>query len=73
MVRPMTIPPAVWLTACLHRAAGAVEQLYRAFKEHGLAAEDLTGARFQRIARIRSLLESGRLDADLRWTAAQSR
>ena len=50
-----------------------VEQLYRAFKEHGLAAGDLTGARFQRIARIRSLVESGRLDADLRWTAARSR
>jgi nucleoside-diphosphate-sugar epimerase len=45
-----------------------VEQLYRAFKEHGLAADDLTGSRFQRIAHIRSLLSSGRLDADLRWT-----
>jgi nucleoside-diphosphate-sugar epimerase len=50
--------------------AQGVEQLYRAFKEHGLAVEDLTGSRFQRIGRIRSLLESGRLDADLRWTAA---
>jgi nucleoside-diphosphate-sugar epimerase len=47
-----------------------VEQLYRAFKEHGLEADDLTGSRFQRIARIRTLLEGGRLDADLRWRPA---
>jgi nucleoside-diphosphate-sugar epimerase len=44
-----------------------VEQLYEAFKEHGLAVEDLTGSRFQRIAHIRSLLEGSRLDVDLRW------
>ena len=44
-----------------------VEQLYAAFKEHGLGAGDLTGWRFQRIARIGALLEAGRLDPDLRW------
>jgi nucleoside-diphosphate-sugar epimerase len=44
-----------------------VDQLYQAFKEHGLALEDLTGSRFQRIAHIQSLLERGRLGADLRW------
>jgi nucleoside-diphosphate-sugar epimerase len=44
-----------------------VEQLYNAFKEHGLDAADLTGWRFQRIARIGALLEGGRLDPDLRW------
>ena len=44
-----------------------VEELYTAFKEHGLAADDLTGARFQRIAQIRTLMERDRLDADLRW------
>jgi nucleoside-diphosphate-sugar epimerase len=44
-----------------------VEQLYRAFKEHGLQLDDLTGSRFQRLARIKSLRESDRLDADLRW------
>jgi nucleoside-diphosphate-sugar epimerase len=47
-----------------------VEQLYRAYKEHGLEADDLTGSRFQRIARIRTLLEGGRLDGDLRWRPA---
>jgi hypothetical protein len=36
-------------------------------KEHGLQFDDLTGSRFQRLARIKSLMESDRLDADLRW------
>ena len=44
-----------------------VEQLYRAFKEHGLELGDLTGSRYQRIAHVRSLIEDGRLDAELRW------
>ncbi|MDF2739633.1 MAG: NAD-dependent epimerase/dehydratase, partial [Actinomycetia bacterium] len=47
-----------------------VEQLYAAFKEHGLDAADLVGWRFQRIARIGNLLEAGRLGPDLRWQAA---
>jgi nucleoside-diphosphate-sugar epimerase len=44
-----------------------VEQLYAAFKEHGLNADELSGWRFQRIARISALLEAGRLEPDLRW------
>jgi nucleoside-diphosphate-sugar epimerase len=44
-----------------------VEELYQAFKEHGLDAGDLTGPRYQRIAQIRSLLAQEELDADLRW------
>jgi nucleoside-diphosphate-sugar epimerase len=44
-----------------------VEELYQAFKEHGLEAADLTGSRYQRIAQIQSLMAAGRLDADLRW------
>ncbi len=44
-----------------------IEQLYQAFKEHGLALDDLIGSRFQRIAHVRSLISSGRLDDDLRW------
>lgn len=46
---------------------GGIEQLYKAFKEHGLALEDLTGSRYQRIAHVSSLLGGGRLDAELRW------
>jgi nucleoside-diphosphate-sugar epimerase len=44
-----------------------IVQLYRAFKEQGLALEDLTGSRFQRIAHVRSLMGGDRLDSDLRW------
>jgi nucleoside-diphosphate-sugar epimerase len=44
-----------------------IEQLYQAFKEHGLALEDLTGSRYQRIAHVRSLIDGERLDSDLRW------
>ena len=43
-----------------------VEQLYEAFKEHGLVVEDLTGSRYQRIARVKSLLDGGLLGLDLR-------
>jgi nucleoside-diphosphate-sugar epimerase len=50
-----------------------VEQLYEAFKEHGLEVGDLTGSRYQRIAHVRSLLETGRLDRDLRWRATSER
>jgi nucleoside-diphosphate-sugar epimerase len=44
-----------------------VEELYGAFKEHGLHAGDLTGSRYQRIAQIRALVAADRVDADLRW------
>jgi nucleoside-diphosphate-sugar epimerase len=49
-----------------------VEQLYQAFKEHGLALEDLNGSRFQRIAHVSSLIDAGRLDEDLRWRTPSS-
>jgi nucleoside-diphosphate-sugar epimerase len=44
-----------------------VEELYHAFKEHGLEAADLSGARFQRIAQIKQLMDRDQVDADLRW------
>ena len=44
-----------------------VEELYRAFKEHGLEVGDLTGSRYQRIAQIKDLLARDQLDDDLRW------
>jgi nucleoside-diphosphate-sugar epimerase len=59
--------PALKLQWTVHRG---IEQVYQAFKEHGLALEDLTGSRFQRIAHIKSLMVSGQLDTDLRWSAA---
>ena len=47
-----------------------VTQLRDAFSKLGLAQDDLEGDRFLRIRRIKRLLESGRLDRDLRWVNA---
>lgn len=47
---------------------GAIE-LYEAFRKAGLTPEDFEGARFSRIAHIKQLLASGRVDATLRWRA----
>ncbi len=49
--------------------AGALE-LYEAFKAVDLQLSDLEGSRYLRIARVRELLDSGNLDADLRWTVS---
>ncbi len=46
-----------------------VRELYEAYTAAGLTLDDLEGNRFMRIKRVRDHLESGRLDADLRWTA----
>jgi nucleoside-diphosphate-sugar epimerase len=62
-----TTLPALELRWTVRRG---VEQLYQAFKQHGLALDDLTGSRFQRIAHVQSLIQDGRLDGDLRWVAA---
>ncbi len=45
---------------------GAVE-LYESYKKIGLALADFEGPRFQRIARIKSLLADGKLDETLRF------
>lgn len=44
-----------------------VEELYAAYRLHGLTAEQLTGSRLQRIARVKELQDSGRIDGALRW------
>lgn len=44
-----------------------VAELLEAFRREGITLEDLTGSRFQRIARIKELLREGRIDATLRW------
>jgi nucleoside-diphosphate-sugar epimerase len=46
-----------------------VEQLYAAYRRHGLTAEDFVGARFLRIKRIKQLQGEGLLDDALRWRA----
>jgi nucleoside-diphosphate-sugar epimerase len=47
--------------------ARGIEELRDAFVARGLTREELEGARFQRIRRVRSLQDEGRLDERLRW------
>jgi nucleoside-diphosphate-sugar epimerase len=47
-----------------------VTQIRDAFQKLGLSQEDLEGDRYLRIRRIKSLMEKGRLDRNLRWVAA---
>ena len=45
-----------------------IEELVEAYRRHGLTLADLSGDRHQRLRRVRSLRDAGRLDPDLRWT-----
>jgi nucleoside-diphosphate-sugar epimerase len=45
----------------------SVEQMFAAYREHGLRIEDFVGSRFMRIARLKELAAEGRLDTELRW------
>ncbi|MEM6597659.1 MAG: SDR family oxidoreductase [Cyanobacteria bacterium P01_D01_bin.36] len=55
-------------------ARKGVEELYAAYQKVGLTLDEFEGNRYQRIAHIKSLLKSGKLDSDLRWqTAVASR
>lgn len=49
--------------------AGA-RQLYAAYSSAGLSLAEFEGPRYQRISQIRDLLETGTIDADLRWRLA---
>jgi nucleoside-diphosphate-sugar epimerase len=44
-----------------------IEQLYDAYREHGLTLDEFSGTRYTRIKHLRSLLSSSRLDPSLRW------
>jgi len=46
-----------------------VAQLLEAYQRVGLTLEDFEGPRFKRIGHVKQLLENGRLDRTLRWTA----
>ena len=48
-----------------------IEQLYEQFRAAPLTPEVFEGPRYQRIRRIRQLLEERRLDDRLRWTSAR--
>lgn len=44
-----------------------VEELYRAFRDHGLTAEEFTSAKYLRIRTVLDHKEADRLDEELRW------
>jgi nucleoside-diphosphate-sugar epimerase len=46
-----------------------VEQLYAAYRQHGLSAFEFMGTKYLRIKRIKQLQSEGRLDGSLRWRA----
>ena len=45
----------------------SAEQMFAAYRDHGLRIEDFEGSRFMRIARLKELAAAGRLDEALRW------
>jgi nucleoside-diphosphate-sugar epimerase len=45
-----------------------IEDIYSAYKKHGLTYEEFSGAKYIRLKHIRKLCDDGRLDMDLRWT-----
>ena len=44
-----------------------VEELYEAYVEHELTMDDFLGPRYQRLKKVRELLDEGRIGSDLRW------
>jgi nucleoside-diphosphate-sugar epimerase len=50
-----------------------VEQLYEAYKAHGLTLEEFESSRYLRIKHIDGLQQSGQLDAELRWASDMAR
>ncbi len=54
-------------------ARSGAEQLYQAYRGTDLRQEDFEGVRYQRIAQIRALLDSGALDVGLRWKGSPQR
>lgn len=52
-------------------ARRGAEELYSAFKAHGLTIDDIEGPRYQRIAQIHLLQAAGALGADLRFRGSR--
>jgi len=48
-------------------ARKGAQELYQAYQKVGLTLEEFEGPRYQRIAHIKKLLSSGKLDDTLRW------
>lgn len=43
------------------------QELYQAYKKHGVTLEEFEGVRYQRIGHIKHLISSGQIDEKLRW------
>ena len=52
-------------------ARRGIEQLYEAYKKVGLMLEEFEGPKYMRIAHIKSLIDEGRLDENLRWVESK--
>lgn len=52
--------------------ADGARELWEAFQEIGLSAEDFADPRFTRLRWLRHLLDSGRLDGSLRWRTGEA-
>jgi nucleoside-diphosphate-sugar epimerase len=51
-------------------AQRGAQELVDAYREVGLSTEDFDGDRYVRLRRLRSLLDDGELDGDLRWRSS---
>jgi hypothetical protein len=49
-------------------ARKGAQELYEAYRDAGLRAEDMQAGRYVRIRLIQRLLKSGQLDSSLRWS-----
>lgn len=50
-------------------ARKGVEQLYATYKSSNLTLDEFEGQRYKRIAHVKHLLDEGKIDPDLYWTA----
>ena len=53
-------------------ARKGAEELYATFQEVGLTLDEFEGMKYKRVAHIKHLMASGRLDERLQWTHGQS-
>jgi len=55
---------------CRWTARRGAEQMYRAVRDINLTLDDFQGRRYIRLAQLRSLIDGGQLDGELRWSSA---
>jgi nucleoside-diphosphate-sugar epimerase len=59
--------PLIW------DAVRGARELFDTYQRYGLTVDDFEGPRYKRIAKLQSLIESGRVDESLRWTSTSSK